>query len=405
MSQNVQAGDVSISAIVLSGQRGTVSLTNLLQMMTIYEDVTLPGINCEVVVLDDSDLNSVLPLIGEEILYVNFSTPSLGSFTHSFYVTTMTDANPVSSLKSKAYMITGVAQEVLAHKTTLVNKSYNTNCSNMVQDIFQSFLNSNKSFNVEKTKGIQQYIVDNKKPFVAIKDILLRSVSESHESSSYVFFENANGYHFRTMEDLFNQGASITYTNAEVTSLSIFQVNFRNILGYNLPDQFNTADKLGKGAFASTLQTFDLKTLLFGTNVIKPDTSSMKFGMNSPLSSSSFKQAHSTSGVKRFVPKDSTKPDTGIDQMIPKRSAYAAELDQGRVIIRVFGDSSLTVGTMINLQITQTNADTSLNIAHPLIAGNYMINRLKHVILPQDVKPQYTQIIEAISGSYAQSVG
>lgn len=405
MSQNYSPGDVSISAIVLTGQKGSVDLTNLLQMLTIYEDCTLPGMNCEAVVLDDSDLNSVLPLIGEEVLYVNFSTPSLGSFTHSFYITTMTDANPVSSLKSKAFMITGVATEVLAHKTTLVNKSYNTNCSDMVKDIFQKFLNSNKSLTVEQTKGIQQYIVDNKKPFVAIKDILLRSVSQNHESSSYVFFENAYGYHFRTLEDLFSQQAQITFTNAEVTSQSIFQVNFRNILGYNLPDQFNTAEKLGKGAFASTLQTFDLKTLLFGTNVIKPNTSSMKFGMSNPLSSDSFKQSHSTSGVKRFVPKDSTRPDTGIDEMIPKRSAYAAEVDQGRVIINIFGDSSLTVGTMVNLQITQTNADTSLNIASPLIAGDYLITKLKHLILPPDARPRYRQLLECVSGGYASQVG
>jgi hypothetical protein len=402
--QGYQPGDCFINSIVLAGAKGAFDCTNLIQMIQVYEDITLPGVNIEVVVLEDKELHSILPLAGEEVLVVDFNTPSLASYTHVFSIVSMNDANPSSNLKTKAYRITGVAPEVLKHKSKLVNKSYRTNNSEIVKDIFQKQLGSSKSLVTEKTKGIQEYIVTNKKPFNAIKDVLLRSVSEQNESSSYVFFENQEGYHFETIEKLFQQGPLATYTNSEVTADSVFRVIFRNILGYNLPDQFNTAEKIGTGGFATQMKTFDLKTLLFGNKDVKPDVDGMTRGMSGGMSSSKFKDSHSTPGITKFMPKDSIKPDTHIPDMIPKRSAYVANLDQGRVIIRIFGDSTITVGKMINLQIITNTGSTDPGQPHQLLAGNYLITKLIHIIMPADTKPRYTMILECVAGGYATGI-
>lgn len=398
-------GDIQINAVILTGNKGTVDLTNLVQQITISEDITLPGINAQVVAMDSDDLQAVMPMVGEEILYIDYSTPSLPSFTHSFAVTTMTDANPASNLKIKAYNITGVATEVFAHKSNLIQKHYNTTNDEIVKDIFTSFLGSSKPLITEATKGIQDYIVTNKRPFVAIMDVLKRSVSDQHQSSSFVFFENQRGYNFRTLEDLFSQPTVASFTNNDTTADSIFRVIFRNILGYNLPDQFNTAQKVGAGAFASTVKTLDLQSMLFGTGDVNPDVSSMARGMKNAMSSSAFKNAMQSSGISAFIPKDLFKPDTFIDNMIPQRGAYAAEVDQSRVHVRIFGDSTLTVGDKVNLQIATNSGITGPKLPSDMIAGDYLVTKLISIILPSNRKPRYTQTMECQSAGYASSVG
>lgn len=399
-----QPGDCTINALVIANKSKSVDARQLMQQLTVYEDVTLPGINVELALIESVDLLSMLPLVGEETLTIDFETPSLKSFSHTFAISAMTESSTTPNMKTRAYNLTAVAKEVMAHKTTLVNKSYNTTNDNMVKDLIQNFLGSNKNVITEATKGIQQYIVSNKRPYTAIKDILLRSVSDKHNSSSFVFFENATGIHFRTLEDLFSQGSIATYTNNEVVADSIFRVIFRNIIGYSIEEQFNSAKKAGQGAFSSTVQTFDLKSLLFGSGTISPDVQGMVKGMNGLMNSPTFRSVMGKSGLSSFIPNNTMAPQTFIDQMVPQRRAYAAEMDQYRLNVRIFGDSSLTVGTKVNLQIMQNTGDTGVNVPHPYLAGEYLVTKLKHVILPLDAKPRYTQLMECVSGGYAKSV-
>jgi hypothetical protein len=391
-------GDVKINGLVITSKGGALDVTHLMQIMEVYEDITLPGINVELVLLDDRDLQDILPLVGSETLIVNYESPGLGSFVHTFALTAMHDENPAPNLKTKAYRLVGVAMEVIRHKTSLVDKSYRTQYSAMVQDIFQTYLQSGNSLEVEQTKGIQHYTVTNKKPFVSIKDILSRSVSDSHESSSYVFFENQQGFHFVTMEQLSGQGPHCTYSNYEVVNQSIFQLNFRNILGYKIPDAFKVAEKLGLGAFASKIQWYDHESLKYGFKIVQPNVQ----GMTRPQPDIMTQGPH-TPGIHHFVPKDLRKPDTFLDEMIPKRAAYAAEMDQIRIIVRAFGDSTLTVGQTVDLQLMMTTGQTSTREPDRLLAGKYLVSKLNSIILPGDVRPMFTQVMELLGGGYASA--
>ena len=51
-----------------------------------YEDLTVPGISCEITLLELTELQDFLPLVGEEYLSVSYYAPGLPTFNHVFYL-------------------------------------------------------------------------------------------------------------------------------------------------------------------------------------------------------------------------------------------------------------------------------------------------------------------------------
>ena len=401
MSNSYVPGDCLIDYCTITAAAGTLDVTTIMQMFYMYEDCTVPGISCEITLLESAELHDYLPLVGEEYLNISYSAPGLPSFTHTFYLTEMRNRNPTAQLKNSAYTLMGVAVEVLKNKTTLVNKIYKTNNDAMVRDLFTSYLGSGKPLVTEPTQGIQDYTVTTRKPMTAIMDILARSVAETHQSSSYLFYEDHNGYNFVTLEQLCGQGSVASFTNYEVVADSIGHNSYRNIISYSLPEVYRVADKLSVGAFASIVKKYDFGDLLYGNLEVIPNVQSMVRTMPALFSSPSFKSQWTTPAYYHFTSLDSIKSPTNINTMLPLRTAYAAELDQLRIVARIYMDSSLTVGQVITLNLMQTTSETGPREADTLLAGNYLISKLSTVILPIDVRPTATQILELVSGGLA----
>ena len=329
-------GDVLIDGLVITGAAGSLDVQSICQMLYIYEDLTVPGISCEITLLESSELHDYLPLVGEEYLSVSYQAPGLPTFNHVFYLTEMRNVTPTAQLKNKAYTLMGVAVEVLKNKTTLVNKIYKTTNDAMVQDIFKSYLGSGKSLVTEPTQGIQDYTVTTRKPMTAIMDILARSVAETHQSSSYLFYEDHKGYNFVTLEQLCGQGSVASFTNYEVVADSIGHNSYRNIISYSLPEVYRVADKLSVGAFASIVKKYDFGDLLYGNLEVIPNVQSMVRTMPALFSSPSFKSQWTTPAYYHFTSLDSIKSPTNIETMLPNRTAYAAEFDQLRIVARIY---------------------------------------------------------------------
>ena len=253
----------------------------------------------------------------------------------------------------------------------------------------------------EPTQGIQDYTVTTRKPMTAIMDVLARCGSEIHQSSSYLFYEDHNGFNFVTLEQLCGGSSVASFTNYEVVADSISHNSFRNIISYSLPEVYRVADKLSVGAFASIVKKYDFGDLLYGNLEVIPNVQSMVRTMPALFSSPSFKSQWATPAYYHFTSLDSVKSPTNINTMLPLRTAYAAEFDQLRIVARIYGDSSLMVGQVITLNLMQTVSETGPREPDILLAGNYLITKLSTVILPIDVRPTYTCILELCSGGYS----
>jgi hypothetical protein len=164
-------------------------------------------------------------------------------------------------MRSKAYILVAASPEVVRNKTNQVTKAYNTNVSKMVEDIIKQYLKTKKKIDVQDTRGIQKIIVPSIQPFDAITMLRKRAISIDDKSSSYVFFENSQGFHFKTLEKLFTDGkvGDRVFTNNPTIHIDKTAPEFRNVINFEQPEQINVVDRLDGGGLSTDILSSTLR--------------------------------------------------------------------------------------------------------------------------------------------------
>lgn len=400
-------GDVDIKTVSIHSPKGTVNATELVIFMNIYESIFMPTFYAEVVLRSEASIANLLPLVGEEKINIEFATPSRGTATYELYITDMKDAQTTSNQKSKTFKLTCVSTEIFNHKTRFIQKSYNTNIHNIIDDICTKYLETDKDTDFRDTKGVHKVIIPNMKPFQAIDMLRRRAVSAQDQSSSFVFFENKDGFHFKTIETLFKEGdvGDRNFIIKPTAQADAFASVFRNILAFNQPKQYDTLGKLGGGGVNVQTKVLDFKDLTYKVKD-NPNLDNSKYvsaqGKFSLTNSPEFNQAFGKfAGAHSLIPLDTNIFNSFIDEMTPKLKSFVSQLAQGTVNKHIYGDSEMTAGQLVNLDIFEPEG-TSTTSSDKLISGNYLVASLRHIIGPVGSQPRYTCAVECIKGGYKE---
>lgn len=414
-------GDVNINSIFLLNEDQTRQ-HDLMQHATsiqIYESILTPVIFAEIAIQDNIELMQQFPILGEEYIKLSFSTPT--SKSNAEYILRVNQVrnkkiNPNNKMVS--YVLQCASPELILNATRYVNKSVEDNIANVVKEIVSSNagLASRKPISVDSTSGIEKILITRKAPFVAIDFLKSRAVSTEYESSSFVFFENRNGYHFTTVEKLMDVGmkkagdsnlSDKQFYFDTLRNLNYDNATLRNVLAYNQISFGDTVARAERGGITNIVNQFDLitggLTKINYTNNIGADKFKKADENAAAINTSTFNRIHgATTTATSLVPVSSDRPDTRRAERISKTQAYVESLTQNIVQIHVYGDSDLTVGDMINCSFpSATSVDNDKNISR-LDSGNYLISKLSHIILLGD-RPQHTISMELLKGSLTES--
>lgn len=407
MSTQKIPGEVEIKTISVFTDKGVLNIVEHVKHLSIYESIITPGIVAEITVLDTKNIASMLPLLGTEKIQIQFSTPGRKELKYDLVLTEFRDGMVSDTMRMKSYTLVAVSDEVVRNKTNQVSKAYNTNVSNMVDDIVKYYLKTNKKFDVQQTRGIQKVIVPSMQPFTAIDMLRKRSISISDKSSSYVFFENQEGFHFKTIEKLFTDGkpGDRVFFNNPTKSTDMAISNFRNIISYEQPKQFEVLERLEQGGMSTDILKFDYKTLKYTrkTNKFNPSDFKSADGTLKDPDASTMKQYGNAAGYSIWVNHDSGNPDTFFSEGLGGHASGTSIYGQGSILLHVFGDSELTAGQTLELQIAETATSTTAPEEHHQLSGKYLIAFLHHIISPEGNNPRYTCSIEAIKGGYKET--
>ena len=82
------------------------------------------------------------------------------------------------------------------------------------------------------------------------------------------------------------------------------------------------------------------------------------------------------------MPVDSLRPDNFVDTAVAIRNSFAVLLNSNVVRVLVHGDSGLKVGDVVTLDLPAMTGTTGKKKDDKMIAGNYLIVRLRHMITP-----------------------
>jgi hypothetical protein len=405
LQQNIP-GEVFIKTISLYTDKGVLQMLEHVHHISIYESIFAPGVMVDLFVHDTKNIKSLLPILGSEKLTIILNTPGRKEAKYDLILTGSRNAIPSDNMRTKGYALTAMSPEVVRNKSNRVSKAYNTNVSSMVEDIIKSYLKTDKKIDVQTTRGIQKVIVPSLQPFEAINMLRRRSISIEDKSSAYVFFQNQEGFHFKTLENLFSQGkvGDRVFTNDPTLGIDVSRSHFRNVITWEAPDQFNVVDRLDEGGLAADIQKFDYKTLEYTNKLskFKPQEYKNADGSLKDPDLDTLKQFGHAASKQIWVDHDSGNPDTFLSEGLGPQAGGTSLYGQGSILIHVMGDSELTAGQLIEAKLIETSTATEAPKEDHQVSGKYVIAFLHHIIGPAGANPRYTCSMECVKGGYKE---
>jgi len=402
-------GDITVKKFTITSDRGSLDLSKSFVSASIYESIFTPGIIIDIEVLDTDDQVGQLKISGDEKVDITFQIPGGGSANYKLGISSLGEVKgETSSLKHKSYKINTVSIEALKAKNNYVEKTFNSQISDIIKTIHKDYLQSSKKIEVEETKGTQNIKISHKNPYEAIEIAMKRAVSNENKSSLFVFFETRSGsdqiFKFTTIEKLFKGSSVKTFKQSDSINTSVGNKTDDQIFGVETPSQFNAVDRMAVGGQVK-VATFNFRTWEYTTNTITKNSKDYKTGGDEDINTGAFnKEYREPQGQAKprllLIPVDtSQRAKTSIPTYIADRQTFASSLMQGTVKLRVPGDLKLKAGDVVTANLPNRKGTTDNTKNDPSMSGKFLISRIHHDIGKPEEKPRYTCVIELLKGN------
>lgn len=418
MSTKVEPGDINIHKIELKKDNRAIDIRGQILSFSIFEDIQEPTVLAEFTLIDAVNLVQDFPIVGEETINIVYTTPGRQDLIRRGFLIYSIESTAMSpTTKSSLYLIKAVSPIHFVNSITEINKTYKDSIDNIVKDILETTIRQSQTskinYNIEPTKGIVPINVPGLAPFEAIDFLRQKAISKQFASGgSYVFFENVYGLNFVSLEKLLKEGkdsvGSRVFSYGPNTSSSNERTSyaFRNLIDYTHITKFDSVEKINSGTFRSYVNSFDIitkKNTVYEYSLAenaKSFTSSDNKG--SLTNTESFIQKYGKASLKSFLTvKDSSKGDDYIDINVGAKNAFSYLLNQNILRAYVYGDSFLTVGDTVTINLPEPSSTTERRSNLALYSGNYLITALRHlIVLEGEAKPKHKISFDCVKMGY-----
>jgi len=411
------AGEYDLTDLRLyTGSGEVINLSLSYQMIDIYENMFSNGLTGTITIVDTNNLIMNAPITGQEFLSFKITTPTLDNvpidFTEHVMAVYKIDARKAER-GNEVVQLHFCSPELLRNSRTRLSKAYKGNASEIVGIILQDAkaLNTKKDLYIESTLGIKKIVSPNKNPYSLIRDLTTDAIG-TNGSPHFVFFENLDGIHFRTLESLYSQGSkgefiasdrgTIDFQAGGVTNI---EEDLKRVLDYEMASNNDTKRNIKSGMFASKTvshniyqKNFDVRVFdyfeEFNDNVrVSGGVSDYPIYNKAPVdfanNLSDFNDArifmHGTSkdtngfDTQHYEGTDTNYTPNDIQKTIAKRNAKNTELDNGvKINMEINGNTTIRTGSIIDFQlpIVGTNhTGDSFDVYH---SGKFLITKARH---------------------------
>lgn len=414
----------------------TIELKPVMIELSIFEDIFSPAASGYVLITDAQGFIQIFNITGFNFIRIEFAKSNVNDdpevFSRLYRVYKIGERHQLSRTNEQ-YAIHFCSEEVFLSEQIRVARSYsNSKISDMIGSILIDYLNVDeaKIVKIEETIGQYTFVVPNLKPMEAIS--WLSTYSQPAESNyvgaDMLFFENRDGFNFRSIQSLISEGKDDPYKkhfNFSPQNLSqepSIEYNKRAIISYSFKETFDTLKAVSSGVFANKLVSID--PLLRTTKITKFDYEKYfdesvslndqklttgyvnRLGKKvNEMYDSVFKVLATNQNQKTFdaVVKNenmlnSVAPSIGLEVYIPNRTAQLPLINYHKIEFVTPGDPGLSVGEVVDISIpamgpAENNSLPNLDIYH---SGNYLVSAVRHKM---DIRGVYHCVVEAIKDS------
>ena len=420
------AGDFELElAEIISVGETSVDVTAEVVEVVIYEDTQNVVLSGSIVFKDNFNLPNIMPLLGQEILRLKLSTPSLQNkpeiidFTEQvFFIHDMEVSTSVGDM-NQVHILNFISMEAMINQRKKISKTLKGTYADIVKSILRGELESTKDLYIEPSSGIKQIIGPNWHPFNIIEMAKRESVSKEYASPTYLFYETMWGFHFRSLESLYTAPTSAYYTTSSQGGLNVQKGGqqdvigeFQKILNFNIDQKPDTLLNSSSGVYGSTLITHDIFNKTFTTSTYnyldafpneehinsfhgKPENPMFSAvaldDVKSRISDFPTKTYMLPVSIKdtakgndaHFASSKGTYPFSAYNpnRWLQRRSSQMAQLDGGFVVTAtVNGNTALHAGEIVELELPYSAMQKSAEkeTVDRFFRGPFMIRNLQH---------------------------
>ena len=365
-----------------------------------YESIESPSISMTLRFIDIDQVIGRKGITGGELIELTVKDGDEDEFKitkdHKLMLNAVSDMNTTAQIQEATLEF--ISQETIINETARLNKKFAGNVSQTVKDILtedkKGIKTKKKVFGPKKEGEIEEdratnsysFVGNLKRPFDTIQWLCAKSQS-STKNFGFLFFENLDGYHFRSIENLLKQ-EPLRYEQTD----SPFESQNKAII---LQNKLNRSNDIGMncrmGMYANKTIYIDIENQ--GASVDDFDVT--KLELNKPVKLMDGLEKHPTRLMLRVddvgvaqvgAAKSETVPKSELSKYQNKSYIRNNLLFSQSLSISIPLNSTLRVGVVIDIKLptkkgdgtTQTDSFGSEKGNDP--SGRYLIAELRHLI-------------------------
>lgn len=265
--------EVDSVAIVNFNRQVITDIKRQLVDFNVYEDIFSPTMSFSATITDSNGLIERFPLVGEELIAVSFKVPSVKTrISKVFSVYKVSNRNEQGE-RNESFTIHGVSTEEIINVNSSVNNSFvGLPFSRMVESVYNEYIlktnkkTAGKRYNtydkkifIEDTFGNHSIVSPLSTPFDFIDYCAKQSQSSEYVESDFIFYENTDGFNFRTISGILKQEPSQDYYLADPSVTSNDKVREYQIvreLSYD-DREFDTIESITQGLYDNEVSVID----------------------------------------------------------------------------------------------------------------------------------------------------
>ena len=423
-------GDFDLEIAEISCVSGnTYDVKELVSAIDIYEDIGANAITGTITIVDTINLVYNAPFIGQERLRLKVQTPqdspteeTVIDFSKNYLyinqVLSVTDIND----QTRSTVLSFTTQDVYMNNRVRVSKSYTGEPSTIIKKILRSptLLDSKKKLFFEETADNYKFVIPNMRPFSAINMIAQRCLSATNGlAPTYIFYETCFGYHFRSVDNLFNQPTVKATLDEHVASFTDekgktdFIAEMENIVGFEVENTQDSLLNTRMGMYSSNIIIYDWyskgikkkeynyldefakdkhaqenavdgssnplisEAKEFGGKKLSDFPQSIQFVQGTILDGVSDKNYYELEGATHA---DYTNPYHGsnVDKWCMRRRSRLYQLEKGfRLRLEMIGRTNIQAGDLIQINFPSGTTVTD-DKTNKHLSGRYLIKKLHH---------------------------
>ena len=283
MADSLQfAGEFFLDKCELISSAGIAAdISKVIVEINLFEDIFANALTGSIIITDTNNLVDNMPLIGQEYISLKITTPSMKQdaidFTKNVFCVFEISRTPAGS-SSEIIELKICSPELLRNHRTRVSKAYEETADQIVKSVMENekYLNTKKDLFLEPTLGIRKILSPSFHPFHLIKQLTRESMSAKNDSPHYLFFENIKGFHFRSVQSLYedgiqgefhygDKGTDESYSEGVSGAGKIVQ-SYKRILQLAIPSKNNSLFDIKGGMLGSKLIMHDIYNKKYQTS-------------------------------------------------------------------------------------------------------------------------------------------